>query len=106
MEYPTHSGKSTHGLLEAFGEAVKSSAGMLYPGFVKQRQTFGAPWEHRFEELLRVFVADDNAKMTAAVEGYAKFVMDGMRLQKRFEKTRQYEAKTYEQASEEVYLNM
>jgi hypothetical protein len=33
------------------------------------------------------------------------FSLDAMRLQKKFEKTRRYEAKTYEQAAREVYQN-
>lgn len=91
--------------LRAFASKLKAAAGMLYPAFAKQPQLFGREWEERFAQLLQSFVAPDAQKMDAAIEGYAKFAMDGMRLQKRFESSRQYANKTYEQAASEVYHN-
>jgi SAM-dependent methyltransferase len=91
--------------LPRFAGHIRTVAGFMYPAFVRQRETFGIQWDERFEELLRLFVATSDAQMKAAVEGYVKFVLDGMRLQQRFGKTRQYAGKTYAQAAEEVYLN-
>jgi 2-polyprenyl-3-methyl-5-hydroxy-6-metoxy-1,4-benzoquinol methylase len=105
MQATDSSNQSQHDHLPCFSEKLKSDASFLFPAFVKQQQIFGADWEARFEELLRVFIATDKQKMNAAIEGYAKFAMDGMRLQKRFEKSRQYINKTYEQAASEVYHN-
>ncbi len=44
-------------------------------------------------------------RLESAVIGYGKFSMEGLRLQKKFDKTLCYENKTYEQAATEVYLN-
>ena len=77
----------------------------MLPAFVRQRELFGAEWDWEFEELLRVFAGTDEQKLQVAVEGYVEFALDGMRLQKRFEKTCQYDNKSYGQAAEEVYHN-
>lgn len=91
--------------LEEFEACLKSTAAFMLPAFARQRALFGTPWDQQFDELLRRFAGTDARTLQAAVEGYVEFALDGMRLQKRFERTREYEQKTYGQAAEEVYHN-
>jgi SAM-dependent methyltransferase len=65
---------------------------------------FGSAWEQDFSAMLANFYASD-AALLDAVKGYAAFVMDSMRRQKRFEKELSYPAKTYAEAAAEVYYN-
>jgi SAM-dependent methyltransferase len=71
----------------------------------KQRDRFGEEWLAHFERDLAVFFRDDAEGLKTATRGYIKFALDGMLLQKRFDKARIYEPKSYEQAAEEVYQN-
>lgn len=71
----------------------------------KQRGEFGTEWLQQFESDLAVFFAGDDEALRLAVKGYVKFALDGMLLQKRFDKTGRYEPKSYEQAAAEVYQN-
>jgi SAM-dependent methyltransferase len=50
-----------------------------------------------------VFPGDD--ELAPAAEGYARFVMDLLRRQRRFERDRTYPAKTYAEAAAEVYMD-
>ncbi len=65
---------------------------------------FGPTWAADFSAMLSRFYADD-AALLDALKGYAAFVMDSMRRQKRFEKELSYPAKTYAEAAAEVYYN-
>lgn len=66
--------------------------------------TFGVGWAAELEELLeRMFQTEGSVELAA--KGYCAFVLDGMRLMKRFEKTGEYVAKTYAEAASEVYNN-
>ena len=70
----------------------------------RAHQEFGDKWAAEFEEVLeRMF--DEHASLEAAIGGYADFAVDALRLQAVFEKTREYKAKTYEEAASEVYHN-
>ncbi len=71
----------------------------------KQTGEFGQQWLRDFEDDMQTFFAGDMAKLRVATQGYIKFALDGMLLQKRFDKTGKYEAKTYDQAAAEVYQN-
>ncbi len=71
----------------------------------KQRIEFGAPWTEDFEQDVATFFQGDLEKLQLATKGYIKFALDGMLLQKRFDKTGKYEVKSYHQAAEEVYQN-
>lgn len=71
----------------------------------KRLETFGATWADEFDRELDAMFRGQPDKLARAARGYAMFSLDAMRLQKRFEKTRRYEAKTYEQAAREVYHN-
>src|SRR5439155_24124108 len=47
----------------------------------------------------------DEAAMRDAIVGYIRFALEATKLQRRFERERQYIAKTYEEAASEVYHN-
>jgi SAM-dependent methyltransferase len=65
---------------------------------------FGSTWSTELEDLLeRMFAADE--ALERAAKGYCDFVLDGMRLMKRFEKDGAYVAKSYAEAASAVYDN-
>lgn len=65
---------------------------------------FGKEWDAAFEQMLAHLYSDQFA-MADAVRGYAAFAVDSMRRQGRFEIEREYPAKTFAEAAQEVYLN-
>jgi SAM-dependent methyltransferase len=71
----------------------------------KRLEAFGAPWADDFSRELEAVFRGQPERLARATRGYAMFSLDAMRLQKKFEKTRRYEAKPYEQAAREVYHN-
>ena len=78
-----------------------------FPYFVKvvskRIEDFGQPWVEDFEEELRVFFAGDGAALDKATDGYGVFALDAMKLQKRFDKDRQYIPKIYADVATAVY---
>ena len=86
-------------------EVLRQEAPYLVGVIAKQRDEFGIEWQQEFERDLAIFFANDMPRLRLATQGYIKFALDGMLLQKRFDKTGQYEAKTYDQAAAEVYQN-
>jgi SAM-dependent methyltransferase len=67
-------------------------------------EAFGSAWLIDFEATLsRLFT--DSELLAAAAKGYALFVMDLLRRQRRFERDRRYPNKSYEEAANEVYLD-
>lgn len=67
-------------------------------------ELFGPEWVAEFEATVaRLF--PDRAALELAARGYARFVMDLLRRQRRFERERSYPNKTYAQAAQEVYLD-
>lgn len=79
-----------------------------FPFFVDQVDRnlgqFGDEWAREFDTLLANMFPDDSS-LAQAVRGYGEFALDGMRLMRRFEKEHVYVAKTYAEASTEVYHN-
>ncbi len=71
----------------------------------RQMEAFGEPWLKHFENELTVTFGGDWPRFTDAVTGYGRFSLESMKLQKLFDKTRQYENKSYAEASSEVYQN-
>ena len=65
---------------------------------------FGVRWADEFELVISALFPTPEA-VAAAAKGYAGFAMQSMRLQAAFESERQYKAKTYDQAADEVYFN-
>ncbi|MBK9292969.1 MAG: class I SAM-dependent methyltransferase [Oligoflexia bacterium] len=71
----------------------------------KRFNEFGEKWALSFEKELEVFFSNDEQRLQKASHGYGLFALDGLRLQKKFDKTLQYIAKRYEDVKGEVYLN-
>jgi SAM-dependent methyltransferase len=65
---------------------------------------FGEEWASEFDDMLTKLFPDGEGLETA-VEGYVRFAVDALRLQVSFDKTGEYENKTYEEAAQEVYHN-
>lgn len=86
-------------------EILHNDAPYLESVINKQRAEFGIEWLQEFERDLATYFTSDMSKLRLATQGYIKFAIAGMLLQKRFDKTGQYEVKTYDQATEEVYQN-
>lgn len=80
-----------------------------FPYFVgtiqKQSTSFGDNWLTLFETELSTFFSNDTNRIKHAVKGYGKFALDSMKLQVKFQKTKEYDNKTYEEAASEVYQN-
>ena len=72
--------------------------------FQRQQNRFGNNWEKDFSHVLDNFF-DTEDQLFEALRGYNNFVFDGMRLQKKFEKTLNYEKSSYEEAQTNVYHN-
>mgnify|MGYP001558738242 CR=1 FL=1 len=70
----------------------------------KMRGVFGESWEARFEETLSKMFADEKT-MENAIKGYVRFALEATKLQKRFEKDREYIPKTYADVAQDVYHN-
>lgn len=87
------------------GQVLRNEAPYLESVIDKQHSEFGGEWLVEFETDIATFFAADMDKLRLATQGYIRFVLDGMLLQKRFDKTGEYAAKTYEQAAAEVYQN-
>ncbi len=91
--------------IDIISEVLAKEAPFLAGVISKQADRFGASWTSAFEDDLQVFFRYNDEGLRTATRGYIRFALDGMLLQKRFDKTGEYEAKTYEQASLEVYNN-
>lgn len=84
--------------------AFRAGAPMFHDVVTKARAALGPEWERLTSASVeRLFPGD--AELAAAVKGYTRFVLDVLRLQIKFEKTRTYASKTYAQAHEQVYAN-
>ena len=88
-----------------FEAAMGSIAPFMLPSLKRQRDTFGDEWVQQFGTTLSRLVATSDERLISAVRGYVNFALDGMRLQKKFEKKLEYENKSYLDASNAVYQN-
>ena len=59
----------------------------------------------KFQCRIREIFFNDFDKLKLAIKGYCAFALDGMKLQSKFNQTKEYINKTYEEASNEVYQN-
>jgi len=84
---------------------LREKAPYLVGVLQKQFNEFGDSWLSRFESDLGVAFAGKLPALAEAAAGYIRFALDGMLLQKRFDKTGRYEPKTFAQAADEVYQN-
>ena len=91
-------------LVSRFEEMMSKKAPYMASTVNKGRITFGETWEERFDETLQ-HLFNDQVLMENAIEGYIRFALEATKLQKRFEKERQYIPKSYQEAAESVYHN-
>jgi 2-polyprenyl-3-methyl-5-hydroxy-6-metoxy-1,4-benzoquinol methylase len=68
-------------------------------------ETFGRRWATELENLLVRMFGEDKVGLYRAIDGYATFALDALRLQKQFERERKYIKKSYEEAASAVYHN-
>lgn len=92
------------GIYEVLSFLEKRSP-FLTAAFDNQFREFGVSWLEDFEKDLDLFFCGDSYRLSKAAEGYSKFALDSMLLQKRFDRSGRYEPKSYAQASAEVYQN-
>jgi len=69
----------------------------------RQYEEFGVEWAESFERHLKIFFSSDFEALEMAVKGYCKFALDSMKLQIKFQKTKEYDNKSYDEAAAEVY---
>lgn len=91
--------------VQLLDETLSRIAAYMSKTVSKQRTLFGETWEMNFNDSLEKMFGENFEKLENAVKGYVMFALDAMRLQKKFEKTRQYESKTYAEVSQAVYHN-
>lgn len=88
--------------------ALDAALRARYPFFkgvvARGLEAFGPAWADEFEQTLARLLPGADALGTA-VDGYAAFVMDLLRRQRRFERELTYPAKAYAEAAAEVYLD-
>lgn len=92
-------------LVAAMQEALSRQFSYFASIFARQYSEFGDEWLNAFEVDMRTFFGNDRQRLERAVYGYGCFALDGMKLQKEFDKTRRYRAKTYAEAANAVYQN-
>jgi len=95
--------------LEQFKEIFFKKAGLFKKNFLRMEMEFGDLWQSEFNiHLEKLFSSDKSSDEKAyddAVLGYSKFAIDGVRLQRLFNKKLKYEDVSYEEACEKVYMN-
>jgi 2-polyprenyl-3-methyl-5-hydroxy-6-metoxy-1,4-benzoquinol methylase len=96
---------SEYPLIKSAYEKLNSKTPYLSSVFIKQYNKFGNNWRTLFEKELNILYGNNSQALDLAIDGYIKFCLEGMILQKKFNKTRCYENKTYEEAASEVYQN-
>jgi SAM-dependent methyltransferase len=88
-------------------ETLERHLEMRFPYFAKiigkRMAEFGASWRDDFELELARFFDDDSAALRRATDGYGAFALDALKLQKVFDKERQYRPKRYEDVAAAVY---
>jgi len=89
----------------AVSTTLKDEAPYFQGVIAKQHALFGDQWLRVFEDDLAICFDRKFAALREATQGYIRFALDGMLLQKRFDKSRRYEPKNFEQATVEVYSN-
>ena len=69
----------------------------------KRIADFGDAWVRDFELELETFFAGDVDALRKATDGYGVFALDAMKLQKKFDKARQYIPQRYADVASQVY---
>ena len=88
-----------------FIEILEKDYPFLIGAVRRQIAEFGFPLIANFNTELLTLFGSDTKKLSNAVTGYAKFSLEAMKLQMKFQKTRQYESASYADANNQVYQN-
>lgn len=96
---------SAHSAVDKFELLLTTRYPFFKTSVENQYLKFGDAWRAEFGDMLVRMFGDDDDKFERALRGYVDFAIDGLRLQKKFEKDRRYVSKSYEQAKKEVYMN-
>jgi 2-polyprenyl-3-methyl-5-hydroxy-6-metoxy-1,4-benzoquinol methylase len=91
--------------LALFKDVLFRKAFLFKRSYLEVESLFGERWQRDFDEHLGRLFGDDTPAYEKAVQGYASFSLDAMRLQKLFNQKRRYEDVTYDDATRDVYLN-
>jgi SAM-dependent methyltransferase len=91
--------------IHRFERVLLAKAPFMMPSYRRQKELFGDAWVSEFDTLIGTFAGRTEEQLENAIEGYVNFAVDGMRLQRKYEKTGRYEPKSYEQAGQQVYHN-
>lgn len=87
--------------------ALEARLAERFPYFAKvvskRIDDFGETWVQDFELELSTFYGEDFEALRKATDGYGAFALDAMKLQKKFDKTRQYIPKRYADVAAGVY---
>lgn len=95
----------SHDALDLFKREFFENARIFRKTFEDVQSAFGPAWEREFDEHLRNLFAADVEAYRSAIRGYSRFAIDAMRLQRIFNRKRQYEDQSYQEAYEHVYMN-
>ncbi len=95
----------TTGAFDLLRRTLESAAPMFKKNLAEVASEFGDPWAADFDRHLEPLFGRNEDRYRDAVQGYAAFSIDAMRLQIRFNRKRRYEDVSYSQARESVYLN-
>jgi hypothetical protein len=91
--------------LDRFERSLRNKAPFMVPSYLRQKGLFGGIWESQFDELIGRFAGTTEEQLENAIDGYVSFALDGMRLQRKYEKSGKYEPKSYQEAGQQVYHN-
>ena len=88
--------------LDRLEARFRASAPMFRDVVARDRAALGPEWARALDETVaRLFPGDE--ELAAAVDGYARFALDVVRRAMKFEKQREYPAKSYAEVAREVY---
>ena len=91
--------------LNLFIEILEKDYPFLVGAVRRQIAEFGSPLISSFDTELFTLFGSDTKKISDAVTGYAKFSLEAMKLQVKFQKTHEYESASYAKANNQVYQN-
>jgi SAM-dependent methyltransferase len=88
-----------------FRDLLFERAAMFKKNFLAVEAEFGEGWREDFDLHLRKLLGLDRGLYIHAIEGYASFAIEFLRLQRLFRRKRAYEDVTYMEACATVYGN-
>ena len=87
-----------------FEEALLGKFPHLLGASRRMKEEFGERWVSEFESFLTASFGSQT-ELETALDGYAAFALEAMKLQQRFQKSRRYQSSSYDEAFSLVYSN-